>query len=113
MANTNSSASQVGTKVLLVTSFRPYRPNPEAEAAYAGFQASVEQLLGIQEFFDEGRAVQAQVAHERVIEETDTKNERVQVAELELSVDESAGSAFLSWDAPAQAFAEAFAQVSA
>lgn len=113
MANTNSSASQVGTKVLLVTSFRAYRSNPEASAQYANYQPSLEDLLGIQEWQAECAAVAAKVAHARVIEETDTKNERVQVAELELSVDESAGSAFLSWDAPAQAFAEAFAQVSA
>lgn len=109
-ANTTPVAAQVGR---LTTSFRAFRPNPEADAFYAGYQSSVEDLLGIQEFAEELLAVKAGMDRARVIEETDTKNERVGLVELELDVVLSAGSAFLSWDSPCRALADAFAKVSA
>lgn len=86
---------------------------PETHAEWMRYESSVEDLLAIQEYFDELQAVAQGMARARVIEETDTKNERVAPVELELDVVESAGSAFLSWDSPCSAMADAFAQVAA
>lgn len=87
---------------------------PETHAEWTRYESSVEDLLAIQEFFEELGAVKQGMERARVIEETDTRNERVLPGvELELDVAESAGSAFLSWDAPACPMADAFSQVAA
>lgn len=73
---------------------------------------TVEELLGIQEWIEESLAVEAQAARERVIEETDTRNERALPgveAQADVEVSECDAAAFLSWDAPASPMAEAFA----
>src|SRR5215207_1152728 len=74
---------------------------------------SVEDLLAIQEHLeDEVRALE-QTQRERVIAETDTRDERVQRAavEPEIEVSEEPGSAFLSWFAPSSPMVDAVAMV--
>ena len=55
-------------------SFREWKPNPEAEAAYADFQPSIEDLLEIQEWRAACNAVAARVEKEQQISMTETKH---------------------------------------